>query len=250
MIFWQTPYGIFYNAITVVSFPMMSKALALGKKKELQTTASSSLLHLLTFLLPSMILLFALSRESVSAVLQTGNYSLSDAQLTAKVLQYYLLGMVVVSWYGLMQKVGYSDNRYSQMTIIAGVQTILDIVLMWAFIRLGYGIISMPLANALSFLVGLIILMVVLKDVYPIYKDKQLGRGIIRVCIANVPLLLSVTFYHSLNLDWYTQGSNVRTLSYVALLGLVGVLIVIVSYSLLKIPFLQVLISKKRSSNN
>jgi len=250
MIFWQTPYGIFYNAITVVSFPMMSKALALGKKKELQTTASSSLLHLLTFLLPSMILLFALSRESVSAVLQTGNYSLSDAQLTAKVLQYYLLGMVVVSWYGLMQKVGYSDNRYSQMTIIAGVQTILDIVLMWAFIRLGYGIISMPLANALSFLVGLIILMVVLKDVYPLYKDKQLGRGIIRVCIANVPLLLSVTFYHSLNLDWYTQGSNVRTLSYVALLGLVGVLIVIVSYSLLKIPFLQVLISKKRSSNN
>ena len=250
MIFWQTPYGIFYSAITVVSFPTMSKALALGKKQELQQTASSSLLHLLTFLLPSTILLFALSKETVSAVLQTGNYSFTDAQLTAKVLRYYLLGMVVVSWYGLMQKVGYSDKRYLQMTIIAGVQTLFDIVLMWLFIHFGFGIIALPIANVISFFIGLVILMVVLKDVYALFKDTQLAKGVLRVCIANFPLLLAVTAYTSLDLHWYEQGSNLKTLLYLGLLALAGGFVCIGSYALLRIPFLQVLISKKRGSDD
>jgi putative peptidoglycan lipid II flippase len=246
IIFWQTPYGIFFNAIANVSFPLMSRSHALGKKGDLQKQAGKALNYLATFLLPSFILLFFLANECVSAVLQTGNYLLADSMLTATVLKYYLLGMGIVAWYGLLQRVGYSINRHRQVTIVSLIQTFLDILFMWVLLKKGVGIIALPIANAVSFLIGFILLAVLLKDVYPLMKDRNLKKDLVRLFLANIPLLLACLFYASRNFTWWQAGSNLRTFLLVCMLGSAGIVITVFSYTVFKIPFLQVLFAQKK----
>ncbi len=245
LIFWQAPYGIFFNAIVAVSFPMMSRAYGLGRPGELQKVTREALINLLTFLLPSTILLFALSNESVSAVLQTGNYTLADANLTAYILRYYLLGMTIAAWFGLLQRVGYSAERHKTMTKVTALMSILDIVLMWIFIRMGLGIIALPVASIVSFSLCFVLLAYILRDLYSLYTDKALFKGVLRVVVANIPLLAFCVLYSLLDMLWYESGSTLSNLGMVTLLGIVGVGVTLLSYSIANIPFIRLLKGKR-----
>ena len=245
LIFWQAPYGIFFNAIVAVSFPLMSRAYGMARHTELQKVTREALINLLTFLLPSTILLFALSNESVSAVLQTGNYTLADANLTAHILRYYLLGMTASALFGLMQRVGYSANRHKTMTKVTVFMSILDITLMWIFIRLGLGIISLPLASIASFSLSFVVLAYILRDLYPLAKDKALFTGTLRVVVANIPLLALSVLYRSFDMRWYESGSTLANLALVALLAGAGLAVTLLSYTMANIPFLRLLKPKR-----
>ena len=245
LVFWQAPYGIFFNAIVAVSFPMMSRAFGLGRHDEMQKVTREALINLLTFLLPSTILLFALSRESVSAVLQTGNYTLADSNLTAIILRYYLLGMTSAAWFSLLQRVGYSSDRHKTMTEVTAFMSILDIALMWLFIKAGLGIIALPLASIVSFSLCFFLLAYILRDLYPIHKDKALFKGVLRVLVANIPLLALCVLYRLFDLKWYERGSTLANLALVALLGTIGVAVTLLSYTVANIPFLRLLKGKR-----
>lgn len=245
LIFWQAPYGIFFNAIVAVSFPLMSRAYGLSRMDELQKVSREALINLLTFLLPSTILLFALSRESVSAVLQTGNYTLSDANQTAHILRFYLIGMTSAAWFSLMQRVGYSAERHKTMTKVTIFMSLLDMSLMWLFIRLGLGIVSLPLASIVSFTLSFVLLVYILRDIYPLYKDKALFKGTLRVVVANIPLLALSVLYSLFDMSWYDTGSTLANLGMLALLGGMGVALTYLSYTVANIPFLQLLKGKR-----
>lgn len=245
LIFWQAPYGIFFNAIAAVSFPLMCRAYGLGRHDELQKISREALINLLTFLLPSTILLFAISKESVSAVLQTGNYTLADAENTAHILRYYLLGMTSAAWFSLLQRIGYSAERHKTMTVVTAFMSILDIALMWLFISFGFGIIALPLASIISFSLCFILLAYILRDLYPLFTDKALFKGVLRVLVANIPLLALSIFYSFLDMSWYESGSTLANLGMVVFLGSVGVALTILSYTIANIPFLRLLRPKR-----
>jgi len=245
LIFWQAPYGIFFNAIVAVTFPLMSRAYGLARHDELQKVTREALINLLTFLLPSTILLFALSNESVSAVLQTGNYTLDDSNLTALILRYYLLSMTVTAWFSLLQRVGYSAERHKTMTKVTAFMSILDIALMWLFIRVGLGIIALPMASIVSYSLCFLLLAYILRDLYPLHKDKALFKGVLRVVVANIPLLTFWVLYSLFDLRWYESGSTFANLGLVALLAGVGVAVTLLSYSIANIPFLRLLRPKR-----
>jgi len=245
LIFWQAPYGIFFNAVVAVSFPLMSRAYALSRDDELHKVSREALINLLTFLLPSTIILFFLSNETVSSVLLTGNYTLADAHLTAKVLRYYLLGMTAAAWFNLLQRVGYSAERHRSMTRVTALMSLLDMFLMWLFIRMGVGIIALPLASVVSFTLFFSILVFVLRDLYPLYRDKELCKGVLRVVVANLPLLALAVLYSLFDLRWYESGSTLANLGLLALLGGGAVALTLLSYTLANIPFLRLLRSRR-----
>jgi putative peptidoglycan lipid II flippase len=248
-IFYQTPYGVFFNAISAVSLPLLSRAFALGQSKEMQRHTRSSIIQLTSLLLPSGIILFFLSQESVSVVLQTGNYTLADAQLTALALRPFLLFMVTTSWYAMLIRLGYSANRYALMTKITFIQNGIDILLMWIFIKLGWGIISLPLANGISYVVLLGFLSYTLRDLYNPLKDKLLKRGLLRVLVANIPILVCCLFYASFHMTWYQSGSNLRNFLILCLVGFVSLVVWLLSYTVFKVELLNPFRSKKHDSN-
>jgi len=248
-IFYQTPYGVFFNAISAVSLPLLSRSYALGQMQEMQKHTRLGIVQLTSLLLPSGIILFFLSQESVSVVLQTGNYTLADAQLTALALRPFLLFMVTTSWYAMLLRLGYSANRYALMTKITFLQNFVDIILMWIFISLGWGIISLALANGISYVVLLGFLSFKLRDLYNPIKDTQLIRGLLRTVAANIPILGYCLLYASFGMTWYQSGSNLKNLLILSLVALGSLVVWLLSYALLKVELLSLFRSKKQGSN-
>lgn len=245
-IFYQTPYGIFFNAISAVSLPLMSRAYALKQQEKLKHYTRTSLVNLTALLLPSTIILYFLSQESVSVVLQTGKFTLEDAMLTAYVLRPYLLFMLTAAWYGMFLRLGYSANRHSLMTRITIAQNVLDIALMYLFISLGWGIISLPLANGISYLAGLVVACIVLRDLYQVHSDRLLYKDLMRLLLANIPILAAGLLYAKAEMTWYHQGSTLLSFMLLVGFGLGSCLVVLISYHFARIPLLALLRSKKQ----
>ncbi len=248
-IFYQTPYGVFFNAISAVSLPLLSRAYVLGESASLKAYSRKSLIQLTSLLLPSGIILFFLSQESVSVVLQTGHYTLEDARYTALALRPFLLFMVSTSWYSMLMRLGYSANRYALMTKITILQNLLDIVLMYLLLSMGWGIISLAFANGLSYLLLLCYLSYKLRDLYNPLRDKQLAYGLLRVLVANVPILGYCLVYSSFQPTWYEAGSSMKSFLLLALIGSGSLVVWLVSYAICKVELLNLFRSKQQRSN-
>ena len=248
-IFYQTPYGIFFNAISAVSLPLMSRCASLKDDEKLKTYTRNALKNLLALLLPSSIILFFLSEECVAIVLQTGNYTFLDVQNTALVLRPYLVFMCATAWYAMLLRLGYSTNRYGTMTIIAIVQNLLDILLMWLFLRNGMGLISLSLANGISYCIGLLLLLFMLKDTYQLHRDRLLLKESARIIVANIPLFLYCFVYWIFGFTWHKAGSTLVGFFYLCLIGVGALALLLLSYRIFDIDVINLLRHKKKGGN-
>ena len=248
-IFYQTPYGIFFNAISAVSLPLMSRCAALKDTDSLKRYTSNALKHLFALLLPSTLILLFLSEETVSVVLQSGNYTFSDVQLTALVLRPYLLFMSTTAWYAMLLRLGYSTNRYGSMTLIAIIQNLLDIFLMWLLLRHGFGLISLSIANGVSYCVALAWLIFLVRKTYPLYKDYSLMLNCLRIIAANLPLVAYLLVYRSCNFTWHVNGSTLLGFFYLCLIGLGALTVLLLSYHFGGIDVIGFLRHKKKGSD-
>jgi putative peptidoglycan lipid II flippase len=235
-IFYQTPYGIFFNAIAAVSLPMLSTAWAIGDKKKMKQVMDQSIADLAILLIPSSIILFFLSQESVSIILQTGRFTAEGASLTALVLRPYLVFMTITAWFSLFLRLGYSSGRYTQMTIVVVVQNVIDILLMFLFLRLGLGIISLPLANGISHALALLVLAVLLRDLYSAGELGTTIRQLVRIGVSTLPLLGAGVLYTLCKHPWYATGSTLKGLGTLVFLGTAALLLQLGSYHIMKIP--------------
>lgn len=235
-IFYQTPYGIFFNAISAVSLPLLAAAWALEDWQRIKSLMSSSLANLAALLIPSTIILYTLSAESVATVLQTGLFTGESTVATAYVLRPYLLFMTPLAFYALMLRLGYSSGRYWAMTVVVIIQNLLDITLMWTALRLGFGIIALPVAAGISSLIGLGALSIVLRGLYNPLRDGSLAVSLVRIGVANLPLLGVSALYRALVRPWWASGSSLTNLAILALLGTGALALVLISYRLMNIP--------------
>lgn len=247
IIFWQTPYGIFFTAISTVFFPLMSRYYHKGDRVALADSICRGLQYLATFLIPSAILLIILRAESVASVLQTGRFTVADTMLTADVLLWYLLGMLFVAWYGYLQRYCYSIGRYASTLTISIIVTIIDIAVTWILIAKGVGIIALPIANSFSYIVGFIILYIMAVVPLREFSHIKLVRSFCRILVANVPLALVGGIYHSLGLTWWQTGSTFINLLKLAGLFIIAMLVVLVSYVVCKVEFLSVLFHRNKN---
>jgi len=165
------------------------------------------------------------------------------------VLRPYLVFMVFSAWYALLLRLGYSANRHALMTRIVFLQNLLDIVLMWIFLKLGLDIVSLPLANGISYTIGVCVLLFLLRDLYPLTKDAQLFKGLFTIILANVPILAFCVFYHNLGLTWHERGSNLANLAYLVLIGVAALCILLLSYKAARIPLFSLLRTKKKGGD-
>ncbi|MDD7201358.1 MAG: murein biosynthesis integral membrane protein MurJ [Sphaerochaetaceae bacterium] len=237
-IFWQTPYGIFFTAISTVYFPLMSQSYARHDNQLLARQVGTGLEYLATLLVPSTILLYCFSDSAVSSVLQSGAFTLQASLVTAFVVRVFSLGMVAVAWYGFLQRFCYSAGRYRAALALSVLQTVLDVAISVCGIHFGLGILSLPLANDLSFLCSLVAVLWVMRDIYQIHHDLRLWKALAKVVAANIPVLMYCLFFRGLRLTYWQAGSSLRSFLTTCLYGMIGVAVVLASYSLFRIPFM------------
>ncbi len=136
------------------------------------------------------------------------------------------------------------------MTKITFIQNFVDILLMWIFISMGWGgIISLALANGLSYVALLGFLSYKLRDLYNPMKDKQLRLGLLRIVSANIPILGYCLLYTSFGMTWYQSGSNLKNLLILSLVALGSLVVWLLSYALMRVELLNLFRSKKQGSN-
>lgn len=246
IIFWQTPYGIFFTAISTVFFPLMSRYYHKGDLVALSDSIGRGLQYLATFLIPSAILLIALRTESVSTLLQTGRFTVADTLLTSDILLWYLLGMLFVAWYGYLQRYCYSTGRYVSTLSVSIVVAVIDIALTWFLIEKGFGIIALPIANSISYVVGFIILYVMAVSPLREFSHLKLSLSVGKILLANLPLAVACLGYRSLGLSWWQNGSTLMNLLRLAGLFIVAMAIVLVSYLVCKVEFLSMLFRRHK----
>lgn len=241
IIFYQTPYGIFFSSISSVFFPLLSSEKDNEKKINYLSTALS---YLFLLLLPSAIILLTLSKECISAVLQKGEFTYIDTINTSKVLKWYLFSMIPLAFSSMLSRYCYSKGDYRYPVIVSLTQAILDVFFMILFIKLDFGAESISLALLSSVIISLTLYITKLKGL----KVLKLSKELLRSFIANIPLIISCLSLKLLNLNYYQMGSNVKTFLITALIGVGLLIITLCSYILFKVPFLTLL--KRKGPNN
>lgn len=230
LIFWQTPYGVFYTTIGTVFFPLLSKQ----KGKELADTYTLGLNRLSNFLIPAAIFLFFFRYDAVAVVLLTGKFTLVNSLLTSKVLGYYLIGMIFVAYYSFTTKLCYSLNKPRLALYSSLVVTIADIIITIILINQNLGIVSLPIANTFAHLGGLLFLFFTLVKTKTEFKLKPFIIHQIKVILIAIPLIIYCLVLKHLLPSYWKEGSSLINLTIFSAISLIAIAIVLLVNKLAK----------------
>ncbi|MBO4387917.1 MAG: murein biosynthesis integral membrane protein MurJ [Spirochaetales bacterium] len=231
LVFWQTPYGIFFTAVGTVYMPLMSVA----RGRELADTYSTGLKRLLCYLLPSAVFMIFFRRDIVAVVLMTGRFTLDNSLMTASVLGVFLGGMTVVAFYSFTQKLCYCLNMQKTVLFTGIVVCGTDIALSVGLTAAGMGVSALALANTVAYLTGLVVLLVSLKSSLSGFDVPDFLRYSARVVVAVLPLVLVCSVIRFLLPDYWTTGSNMANLLTLGGITAGSVALVLLSYRLFRI---------------
>jgi putative peptidoglycan lipid II flippase len=142
------PVGIIGISFAVSSFPVFSKYLANGQKKEFFDNFSLSFRQVLYFIIPASMLLFLLRAQAVRLILGTGQFGWRDTRLTAAAVGLFCFGIVANSIIPLITKAFFASKDTKTPVVIAIISTCLNVSLCASFIfLLGF---SNPFSNFVS----------------------------------------------------------------------------------------------------
>jgi len=234
IIFYQTPYGIFFTAISKVYFPQFAATEDEGESKRLLL---KSILYLYTFMLPSAIALSFLGKECISVLLETGSFTHENTIMAFSVLIYYMPAMILLSFVGIMQRYCYSKDKYYLTLAVSIVSAIVDFIATIAFIRMGHGASSISMAFIVSNALSVVMLFIGVGGMSAVH----LLSGLLKITAANIPLLVFSIAFKSLGFDFSLGGSNLKNLISTAAVGCLMGLVTLVSYAIFKVDFLRFL---------
>lgn len=235
LIFWQTPYGIFFTAVGTVFFPDLASSSGIDKARHLAEGSRK----LFTYLVPSAIIVFALRKETVCSVLQSGSFTLKASLLTAQALSWYLGGMIIVALNSFLQRLCFASNMYWTSLALSLSSTAVDIASTLVMAKLGLGIITFPIATILSSLASLVLTyFLVVRKTLKEFSLLRWIKGLARPALASLCLGAIAAAYMALDLRWHESGSSMINLIKLAGCYLASLLIVLGLFKAFRIEIL------------
>ncbi len=161
------PIGIFAMPFALVSFPMLSRAWAQGKKQEFFAKFFSVLRKVLFLIIPASVLIFILRTEIVRLILGTlgkGRFDQVAVQLTASCLGIFSFGLFASALIPLLARAFFALQDTKTPTLIAIASVCLNIFLSFFFIYLlsdrgEMAILGLPLAFTLAVIFQFLLLL-------------------------------------------------------------------------------------------
>jgi len=130
------PIGIIGVSFAVSSFPVFSKFIANGQRKEFLEHFSSSAKQVIFFIVPLSLLFFILRAQIIRLILGTGQFSWEDTRLTAACLGVFCLSVLTESLIALLCRAFFSLQDTKTPVLIGMVSVLSNIVLCLLFIFL------------------------------------------------------------------------------------------------------------------
>ncbi len=236
LIFWQTPYGIFFTAVSTVFFPLMSVRMG----EELSASYREGLERLSGFLIPSAVFLFFFRHDAVSVLLVTGRFTLDNALMTSQVLGIFLIGMALTAWYSFTQKLCYCIGRQRKALRISVAVCVLDICFTALFIKLGLGISSLALANLIANAIGCALLFLAVRGGIGGFRLKAFALHLLKIAAGCIPMIVFCVAVKSgaageYLAEYWRSGSSLLNLAVFCGLAGVGISLVLAAFRMLRI---------------
>ncbi len=253
----QLPLGVFGVAIATVSFPYISKYVALGENDNLKKTILSSLKQAFFIIIPASVGLMILSREINTVLFMYGKYGIEDVINTAKVSIMYSIGIFAFGGVKILTPVYYALDDAGKAVRIGAEAILINLGLNIIFIFLlphNIAYIGLALAASIS---GIYNFFALYKGVCAKTGDigtHELIFFALKIIAASL-IMGAVVYFISKSLESFliADGLTRKENGFIVLLGIIsGIIIYFSSVFILKIPEAEkiLILLKKRFSKN
>lgn len=245
IVFWQLPLGIFGVSVTTVLFPRMSREAAESDRRALRGTTAYGVRAISALLIPSAVILGALSFEVIAVAFQRGEFSAANTRMAGRVLVGYCLGMVGVGLFNFLQRSFYARGDYRTPTLTAVAVLGIDVVLSLILKETSLRVAGLAVANSAAFTAGALVLLFFshrsLKGLDGASILATVGKSVVATLPALVGLLL---FRRRWGLLWQS-GSTLANLGTLLGSGLLSAGIVVALYWALRIEAVTLLLKRR-----
>lgn len=177
--FYQLPYGIFAVALATAIFPELTERANAADMQGFKRIFGQGLRSTMVLIMPLAALLATLATPVIK-MYQAGRFTASDVPIVANVLMWWSIALIFFAGYMYVLKSFYSlqDTKTPMITNIFAttVQVTLYVILAtgigkWA----GLGIIGIPIADGIFYLVHSAVLLIILRKRLGPFDGKTLG---------------------------------------------------------------------------
>lgn len=229
--FFYFPHGLLAMSIATTFIPEMARAVARGDRRAFveRTGLGIRLVGLLTF--PAALAFFVMSRPIIGALLRHGQFSSAAADRTARALAGLALGLIGYSIYLFALRGFYAQQDTRTPFIINCAQNAINIVLAFPLAR-SFDVLGLGLAFSISYLVGALIVLLVLRQKVEEFRIGDLLVSLSRMLIA-ATIMGSVIW---LSLRPFGADDGFRAILKVGVGGIVGLFVYVGALTMLRAP--------------
>ncbi|MBC7526848.1 MAG: murein biosynthesis integral membrane protein MurJ [Chthonomonadaceae bacterium] len=130
-VLFQIPLGVFAQAISIASLPVMAAHAARGEMVEMRKSVVYSLRSILFLTLPSSMIMIVLALPIVQFLLQSGKFTQENSEMTAIVLCPFAAGIFAWSAHSILSRAFYALEETKVPVIVGTIVTFIFIPLNW-----------------------------------------------------------------------------------------------------------------------
>ena len=225
LMFYQLLFGVLVVSVVDVYYP---KFLNEGINH-----LPDALGNIAALVIPAAIAMFFLCEETIAVILQVGEFTFENTQVTASLLKIYVCGILFSSSLTVITRYYNANKRYKLYLYLNSLLTLLDISATIILIKLGYSTSAIPLAFITSYLIVLVIYLCITKLNY-----LKIAKNLLKLIDVNIPLLLLFILYSNNKELWYSNGSTLINLFKTCLLYLGAIILTLIVYYIFKVDFI------------
>ena len=144
------PVGIIGLPMALAVFPVLSRSAVARDWKLFYKSLRATLWRVGIITLPLATGMFLFKETIVSIVLQGGEFTQADTELTASILGIFILGMLFQGFIPVLVRAFFALQDTKSPTIAGVLAVVLNIALAILFLRVGWGIFGLPWALVIS----------------------------------------------------------------------------------------------------
>ena len=254
------PIGIIGVSFAVSSFPVFSRFIANGQRKEFLEHLSSSARQVIFFIFPISLLFFILRAQIIRLILGAGRFSWEDTRLTAACLGIFCLGILTESLIALLCRAFFSLQDTKTPVLVGMVSVLSNIVLCLLFIFLlghpnffqqaavgvlklqniqNVEVIGLPLGLSLASIIQFSLLLFFFRKKIGGFEIKDIIRSLKKVLIAGFLMAVSCYAVRVASAGFIDMQTFWGVFLQAACAALVGILVYLFSADFLRSPELH-----------
>ena len=245
IVFWQLPLGIFGVSVMTVLFPRMSREARHHDSAALRETLAFGLRAIAALLIPSSLLMGALSYEVIAVAFQRGAITQVNTHMAAQVLIGYCGGMVGVGTFNFLQRSFYARGDYKTPTLTALGVLVVDVLLSIWLKETRLRVTGLAVANSVAFSSGAAVLLAAshraLGGVHFLRIAGTVGKSVLAVLPAAAGLVVFRAYWGT----WWVSGSTAANLGRLAAVGSGALALVALLYIVLRIEVVTIIIKRR-----